>query len=98
MSRMLSKLEIGVTRQPMDLDYMEFTCRQELYLCNVLSRHIDVPTELLHGLQELLNVITQHTEWTNARNWQVDTLPGVTGRPRLEIEKGLRSFWLLTCL
>ena len=36
LSRLLSKLELGLTRATMDLDYMEFSCMQELYLCNAL--------------------------------------------------------------
>lgn len=91
--RLVSKLELGLTREPMDLDYMEFTCRQELYLCNALSRHVNVPTEMLHALQELFRLTMEHTEWTRSRNIQVDTLPGVTGCPRLDIERER-----LTCL
>ena len=37
LSRLLSKLELGLPRETMDLDYMEFSCVQKLYLCNGLS-------------------------------------------------------------
>ncbi|KAL6455464.1 hypothetical protein MHYP_G00360930 [Metynnis hypsauchen] len=87
LSRLLSKLELAVTREPMDLDYMEFTCRQELYLCNALSHHLDVPTEILRALQELFRLVMEHIEWTIGRNMQVGTGAGETGRPRLDIER-----------
>ncbi|XP_076842089.1 uncharacterized protein LOC143486124 [Brachyhypopomus gauderio] len=87
LTRLLSKLERAFTGEPMDLDYMEFTCRQELYLCNALSRHIDVPTDILHALQELLMLVTDQIERNSGRNMPIDTVPGETGRPRLDIDR-----------
>ena len=37
LSRLLSKLELGFQRETMDLDFVEFSCLQKLYLCNGLS-------------------------------------------------------------
>ena len=49
--RLLTKFELGLTRQPIDLEYFEFICRNEVYLWNALSRHIDMPAGLLEALE-----------------------------------------------
>ncbi|KAG9278067.1 hypothetical protein AMEX_G5862 [Astyanax mexicanus] len=98
LSRLLSKLELGLTREPVDLDYMEFTCRQELYLCNALSRHIDMPTEILHALQDLFRLVTEHIECISGRNRYVETLPGQMGSPKLDIERETLEEFLETDL
>ena len=51
LTRLLSKFDLGLTREPIDLDYFEFMCRQELYIwCNALSRHVT----LIHCINKLL--------------------------------------------
>ena len=49
--RLLTKFELGLTRQPIDLEYFEFICRNEVYLWNALSRHIDMLAGLLEALE-----------------------------------------------
>uniref|UniRef100_W5KMR3 Integrase core domain-containing protein n=1 Tax=Astyanax mexicanus TaxID=7994 RepID=W5KMR3_ASTMX len=87
LTRLRSKLKIGLTREPIDLDYLEFTCRQELYLCNALSRHIDMPTEMLQALRDLFRFVTINIECISERNRYVERIPGQMGRPKLDIER-----------
>lgn len=41
---------------------MEFVCRQELYLLQALSRHVDIPQGIIQALQEFFGLIRQHLD------------------------------------
>lgn len=84
--RLLSKFEMGLARQPIDLDYFEFTCRQELYLCNALSRHFNVPAEILQALDEFFKAVKECLELTNV-HITANTVPGAMGRPMLDVDR-----------
>ena len=38
---------------------------------------------------KLCRLVREHNEWTSGRSIQVDTVPGETRHPRLDIERGL---------
>ncbi|CAL8368819.1 unnamed protein product [Boreogadus saida] len=82
LTRLMSKFELGLEREPIDLDYFEFMCRQELYLCNALSRHVDVPTDIVQALENFFGHVRDHLERQNTGRVQPDTVPGEVGRPR----------------
>ncbi|KAL2076359.1 hypothetical protein ACEWY4_028060 [Coilia grayii] len=60
--RLLEKIEQGLVRQPMDLDYFDFVCRQELYLCRALSRHVRIPDHIIQALEEFFKAVREHLE------------------------------------
>uniref|UniRef100_A0A8D0AUZ4 Integrase core domain-containing protein n=1 Tax=Sander lucioperca TaxID=283035 RepID=A0A8D0AUZ4_SANLU len=84
--RLLSKFEMGLARQPIDLDYFEFTCRQELYLCNALSRHFNVPAEILQALDEFFKAVKERLELADV-HITPNTVPGAMGRPMLDVDR-----------
>lgn len=78
-------MEIALIRSPVDLDFLEFACRQEIYLFQTLSRHVDVPSQVIQALQELFSLVRQQIEYT-APQTEVTTLASRTGRPKYNIE------------
>ncbi|RVE66924.1 hypothetical protein OJAV_G00112930 [Oryzias javanicus] len=88
-SRLKAKLETALERAPLDTDFLEFTCRQELYLWDALNRHADVQPEIRIALQSLLSAVIEHNEHVQevARCSAVNTVPGEMGRPRYDIEE-----------
>lgn len=86
-SRLIRKLEIGISQQPMDMDFLLFTCRQELYLWEALSRHINIQPEIVQALQEFLTLVIDHIDHANVTLTTVETVSGARGRPMFLIEK-----------
>lgn len=87
LTRLLSKFELGLTREPLDLDYFEFMCRQELYLCNALSRHVAIPEDIVQALEHFFSLIRDHLESQHTGSVQPDTVAGEVGRPRFDIDR-----------
>lgn len=56
-----------------------------MYLCQTLSRHVDVPSPIIQALQELFSLVRQQIELT-APQTEVTTVAGRTGRPKYNIE------------
>ncbi|MED6265932.1 hypothetical protein CHARACLAT_030483 [Characodon lateralis] len=82
-SRLIMKLETALARTPLDTDCLEFACRQELYLWETLSRHVDVPAEIIQALQRFLGAVIEYNEHFQevAISSTVDTVVGEIGRP-----------------
>ncbi|XP_070401378.1 uncharacterized protein [Nothobranchius furzeri] len=88
-SRLFMKLEAALARTPLDTDFLEFTCRQELYLWDALYRLVDIPPEIRQALQDLMGSVIEHNKQVQeAENSSaVDTVSGEMGRPRYYIEE-----------
>uniref|UniRef100_A0A3P9HD15 Integrase catalytic domain-containing protein n=1 Tax=Oryzias latipes TaxID=8090 RepID=A0A3P9HD15_ORYLA len=84
--RLISKLESGLS-QPLDLDFLLFTCRQELYLWEALSRHVNIQPEIVQALQEFLRLVLDHIDRNNVALTTVETVSGARGRPMYVVEK-----------
>ncbi|XP_078031642.1 uncharacterized protein LOC144467287 [Epinephelus lanceolatus] len=69
-----------------DLDFLRFTCRQELYLWDALSRHVTVPPEIVQALHELHRLVMDQIEYADVTE-TVETVAGDRGRPRCIIER-----------
>uniref|UniRef100_A0A3Q2DAJ6 Integrase core domain-containing protein n=1 Tax=Cyprinodon variegatus TaxID=28743 RepID=A0A3Q2DAJ6_CYPVA len=80
----ITKLELALSRTPLDLDFLEFTCRQELYLFEALSRHVSIPVMIVQAFEEFFRLVMQHS--TDIASSAVETVAGVTGRPRYDID------------
>uniref|UniRef100_A0A3B3BMS2 Integrase core domain-containing protein n=1 Tax=Oryzias melastigma TaxID=30732 RepID=A0A3B3BMS2_ORYME len=83
-SRLITKLQAAISRSPLDFDFLEFTCRQELYLLEALSRHVNVPEPILQAFQHLFRLVMSHSNCTDGT---VATIAGETGRPRYDIDQ-----------
>lgn len=86
MEDLLSKFERALLRSPLDQDYMEFVCRQQLYLLQALSRHVEIPHEIIQALQEVFELVKQ-PPYSTAPHAVVDSSDGLRGRPRFAIER-----------
>ncbi|CAG5910952.1 unnamed protein product, partial [Menidia menidia] len=86
-SRLIIKLESALSRTPLDLDFLQFACRQELYLWEALSRHVNVPPDIVQALREFLQLVMDRIENAEVTNNTVETVAGEMGRPRYNLEK-----------
>lgn len=86
MEELLSKFERALLRSPLDLDHMEFVCRQQLYLLQALSRHAEIPYEIIQALQAVFELVRQPSYFT-ALHAVVDSTVGLRGRPRFAVER-----------
>ncbi|CAG5971517.1 unnamed protein product, partial [Menidia menidia] len=80
-SRLIIKLESALSRTPLDLDFLQFACRQELYLWEALSRHVNVPPDIVQALRKFLQLVMDHIENAEVTNNTVETVAGEMGRP-----------------
>lgn len=53
---------MGFSATPLNLDYLEFLCRQELYILQALSNHVEVPPAITQALQELFDLVRAQLE------------------------------------
>ena len=86
-SRLIIKLESALSRMPLDLDFLQFACRQELYLWEALSRHVNVPPDIVQALRDFLHLVMDHIENAEVTSSTVETVAGEMGRPRYNLEK-----------
>lgn len=73
-------------RQPLDIDYLQFVCRQELVFLSALAEIIEISEELMSALTNL-HILIQHqreSELSEGVTLQLVRGPG-RGRPRLSI-------------
>lgn len=81
----MHKLQQAFSATPLDLDYGEFLCRQELYILEALSNHIEVPPAITQALQELFDLVRAQVECP-APCVRVE-VAGSTGRPKIWVEE-----------
>ena len=56
-------------------------------MCNALSRHVDVPTDIVQALENFFSHVRDHLERQHTGRVQPDTVPGAVGRPRFDIDR-----------
>lgn len=78
LERLLHKLQLGLSTTPLNLDYLEFCCCQELYLLQALSNHVEVPPAITQALQELFDLVKGQLKLP---------APSVTGQPKMLIKE-----------
>ncbi|KAL2082411.1 hypothetical protein ACEWY4_022229 [Coilia grayii] len=79
-------LEDASTRQPIDLEHVEFICRRDLAVMESLARHIHFPDEIHHGLLHLLSLITEEVDRRRPTVFLQRTV-GHTGRPKIVVSQ-----------
>lgn len=91
LQRMLTKFNLICRNEAIDLDYLLDVAQQELALAINASNHVNIPDNLIRGLQELINFlnISLNSEETsgNAASEFVSYTWGNVGRPPLEISR-----------
>lgn len=101
LQRMLTKFNLICRNEAIDLDYLLDVAQQELALAINASNHVNIPDNLIRGLQELINVvnISLNLEETSGNASEIVTYTwGNMGRPRLEISRDDLKELLTTAL
>ncbi|XP_047237957.1 uncharacterized protein LOC124878172 [Girardinichthys multiradiatus] len=83
-SRLIVKLETALATTPLNTDFLEFACRQELYLWEALSRHVEVPAEIIQALQGFMGAVIEYNEYFQEVAIS-STVVGEMGRRRFNI-------------
>lgn len=89
--RLRDRLEHVLDRMPLDLDFLDFICTQELVFLNALSSQVDVPSDILDALahlHRLINVEKHNKEQSVA---VVCFEQGPAGRQRMVISSDYLS-------
>ena len=81
--RLCSRLEHILGRMPLDLDFLEFTCTQELVFLNALSNQVEVCPAILNALTQLHHLISSEKENRNQYIATVHSERGAAGRQRM---------------
>lgn len=80
-------------RRPLDIDYLEFVCNQEIDFISALPAEASVSQDVTSSLTELLSLIQQHKETQQATAvFELERQHG-RGRPRMHVpEETLEHF------
>uniref|UniRef100_A0A3B3SWA4 Integrase core domain-containing protein n=1 Tax=Paramormyrops kingsleyae TaxID=1676925 RepID=A0A3B3SWA4_9TELE len=73
-------------QRPLDMDFLEFTCRQDLVFLNALSEQIEVPPQIFSGLVDILSMIEYEKELHQQPVILEEDKTG-PGRPRLHLNE-----------
>lgn len=88
MERLLERLTHVLQHLPLDVDYLEFVCSQEMVFVDAISQHIQMPDDFMGALTELHNMIHRHRQdQLPPREMQLERRPG-RGRPRVVVDMG----------
>ncbi len=85
LERLLDKIQLAFTATPLNLDYIEFVCRQELYLLQALSNHIQVPAAIIQALEELFELVRAQQE--HPAPCVTVEITGTQGRPKILVDE-----------
>ncbi|XP_041850896.1 uncharacterized protein LOC121646082 [Melanotaenia boesemani] len=85
LQRLLHKIQSGFSTTPLNLDYLEFLCRQELYILDTLSNYVQIPAVITEALQELFDLVKKKLECP--ASFVTFEVHGTTGRPKLFVEE-----------
>ncbi len=83
---MLERLIHILSRQPLDLDYFQFICTQEMVLCSAFSEKISLPESIMDGLTHLYRLVTQHKS-NQVLEVFIEVSYGAAGRPRFQVSQ-----------
>ncbi|XP_063051898.1 uncharacterized protein LOC134446461 [Engraulis encrasicolus] len=70
LSRLQSRLEEALERQPLDLDYVDFVCRSDSHLIASLGSYISISPEVHNAILQLLTILNDHLD--NRRTAELD--------------------------
>lgn len=82
--RLFTRLQHIVSRQPLDLDYLEFVCSQEAVLFSAVSDQVLIPKAIVDALTQLHKLVVEERE-NQVPISSVPVCHGATGRPRFDI-------------
>ncbi|KAK7881420.1 hypothetical protein WMY93_029829 [Mugilogobius chulae] len=59
LERLATRLTNILSRRPLDMDYLQFTCSQELVLLSAFSQQLTITQSIMDSLHELLRLVIQ---------------------------------------
>ncbi|MEQ2216636.1 hypothetical protein XENOCAPTIV_019589, partial [Xenoophorus captivus] len=83
--RLHDRLEHVLERMPLDLDFLDFICTEELVFLNALSCQLDVPSNILDALAHLHRLINLEKQSEVQQTTVVHIEQGPAGRQRMVI-------------
>lgn len=91
--RLQSRLPDALSRQPLNLDFLEFVCESELNLIESFADQVFVNNDIVQQLNNLLHLV-QGAMTEGAAVSHIEEVVGSRGRPTLVIEKQRLEFLL----
>lgn len=85
LQRLYTHLSLWLERVPLDLDFLEFTCSQELVIFSAISNQVPIPHELYDALYQVHQMVVSSTNMDP--HVMVSQEKGNNGRPRIVISK-----------
>ena len=90
LQRVRDRLASVINRQPIDFEYLQFVCSQELQFLRAGAAYIDLPECLVDSLQQLSEVVSGYLSQSTVPplfdNVAVVEYSGSVGRPKINIE------------
>ncbi|MEQ2248333.1 hypothetical protein ILYODFUR_018160, partial [Ilyodon furcidens] len=83
--RLRDRLEHVLERVPLDLDFLDHICTQDLVFLNALSCQVDVPSNILDALAHLHRLINVEKQSEEQQTTVVHIEQGPAGRQRMVI-------------
>ncbi|XP_051962896.1 uncharacterized protein LOC127629718 [Xyrauchen texanus] len=84
--RLQSRLQHILGRQPLDLDYLQFICTQEMVLFSAFSDQVYLPESIVDGLAELYRLVTEEKS-NEVLEVLIQVTHGAAGRPRFDVSQ-----------
>ncbi|KAF3836735.1 hypothetical protein F7725_004199 [Dissostichus mawsoni] len=88
LERLYTRLQQALQQRPLDIDFLEFLCTQEMVFINTITSQIEIPQEITDVLAELSCLLWSYRESQQqpitALTQQSENL---VGRPRLEMSE-----------
>ncbi len=106
LERLQSRFIHILSLQPLDLDYLQFICSQNMVLCSAFSEQIYLPESIMDGLTHLYILVTQHKS-NKVLEVFIEVSHGVAGHPRFQVSQdnlvnllhqGFKVSWIASLL
>lgn len=85
MTRLYNRLSSALDRAPLDIDYLEFICSQELVVLSSLSSQLEIPQAVYDAITEVHCLVSRKNEQETAVTVLLER--GNSGRPRVILSK-----------
>ncbi|XP_065121926.1 uncharacterized protein [Paramisgurnus dabryanus] len=94
LQRLLSRVTYALEHPPLDIEYLQFVCRQEMTLITAMSANIGISEDLVRGLMDLDSLIQQHKESQQMATVVEIERPEGCGRPRMHISEDKLMYFM----
>lgn len=85
LERLHQRVTHALQHVPLDIDYLEFVCNQEMVFIDALSQHIRLSQNIIEGLTDLHNAIQHHRSTQELAEAVMIETQRTMGRPKIII-------------